>query len=106
MPGPLLHSGATVMCSHGGQAMPTAPNPRVTVSGMPTVLLSTPYTVAGCPFTVPSGPLPCVTGNWIAGTTRVLSQGQPLVVQAGSSVCAPNGTPMMATASQTRVIAT
>ena len=29
MPGPLLHLGASVICAHGGSAMPTAPNPRV-----------------------------------------------------------------------------
>jgi hypothetical protein len=33
MPGFLLHVGATVLCAHGGQATPTAPNPRVMVSG-------------------------------------------------------------------------
>ena len=33
MPGPLLHVGATVLCAHGGSAMPTAPNPRVLVGG-------------------------------------------------------------------------
>ena len=37
MPGPILHLGATVTCSHGGQAQPTAPNPRVLVSGQPVV---------------------------------------------------------------------
>jgi hypothetical protein len=37
MPGFLLHVGATVLCSHAGQAQPTVPNPRVTVTGMPTV---------------------------------------------------------------------
>ena len=37
MPGFLLHVGATVLCAHGGQAQPTAPNPRVLVSGQPTV---------------------------------------------------------------------
>ena len=31
MPGFLVHVGATVLCSHGGQAQPTVPNPRVTV---------------------------------------------------------------------------
>ena len=36
MPGFLLHVGATVLCAHGGQAQPTAPNPRVLVSGQPT----------------------------------------------------------------------
>ena len=35
MPGFLVHVGATVLCSHGGQAQPTVPNPRVTVSGQP-----------------------------------------------------------------------
>lgn len=50
MPGYLLHVGATVLCAHAGQATPTAPNPRVTVSGQPTILLSTPYVIAGCAF--------------------------------------------------------
>ena len=35
MPGFLIHVGASVLCSHGGQAKATAPNPRVTVSGQP-----------------------------------------------------------------------
>ena len=39
MPGPLLHLGATVLCSHGGQATPTAPNPRVLLSGQPATTL-------------------------------------------------------------------
>lgn len=40
MPGFLLHLGATVLCSHAGQATPVAPNPRVLVSGQPTVPIS------------------------------------------------------------------
>jgi hypothetical protein len=105
MPGFLLHVGATVLCTHGGQAMPTAPNPRVTLSGQPTVLLSTIYTIAGCPLVPPPLP-PCVTGQWIVGTMRLTSNGQPLVVQSGQSICAPNGTPMMPVVQQTRVTAT
>ena len=42
MPGFLLHVGATVLCAHGGQAQPTVPNPRVTVSGQPIVTLPAP----------------------------------------------------------------
>ena len=105
MPGFLLHQGATVMCAHGGQATPTAPNPRVTVSGQPTVLLATPWTVAGCPLVPPPLP-PCVTGMWIVGTVRVTSDGQPLVVQSGQGITLPNGTPMLPVAMQTRVAAT
>ena len=40
MPGFLVHVGAQVICSHAGQAQPTVPNPRVTVSGQPTVLMT------------------------------------------------------------------
>ena len=54
MPGPILHVGAVVLCSHGGQAMPTAPSPRVLVSGMPIATIAAPYAIAGCAF-VPAG---------------------------------------------------
>lgn len=48
MPGFLLHLGATVMCAHAGQATPVAPNPRVLVSGQPTVPMNSLYVVAAC----------------------------------------------------------
>lgn len=105
MPGFLLHVGATVLCAHGGQAQPTVPNPRVTVSGQPTVTQTGPYVVAGCPF-VPPAAGPCVTAQWITGTTRVTSNGQPLLVQTSQAICAPTGTPLMPVAQQTRVSAT
>lgn len=102
MPGFLLHVGATVLCAHAGQAIPTAPNPRVLVSGQPTALLSVPWVVAGCPLVPPPLP-PCVTGQWVLGSLRVTSNGQPLVVQSGQAVTIPNGTPLLPVAMQTRV---
>ena len=106
MPAPILHVGATVLCSHGGQAVPTAPSPVVLVSGMPAATIAAPYTVAGCAFVPPAGNGPCVTGQWVVGAVRVLSQGQPLAIMSGSSVCAPTGTPMLPMAAQTRALAT
>lgn len=106
MPGFLVHVGAQVLCSHGGQAQPGVSNPRVKVSGQPTVLQSSPYTVAGCALPPPPAANgPCVTGQWLSGTVRVRSNGQPLVIQGGASICAPTGTPMQAVATQTRVTA-
>ncbi|MBC8001535.1 MAG: hypothetical protein H7X97_03010 [Opitutaceae bacterium] len=106
MPGFLLHVGAQVLCSHGGQAQPTVPNPRVLVSGQPTVLLTTPYVVAGCAFPPPPAANgPCVTAQWLAGTTRVLSMGQPLLVQSSPAICAPTGTPLIIVVTQPRVTA-
>ena len=104
MPGPLLHFGAIVNCSHAGIATPTTPNPRVVVSGQPTVTQPTPYAIAGCALT-PSGS-PCVTGTWTSATVRVTSNGQPLVIATGVSTCVSNGTPMLTMSSQLRVIAT
>lgn len=106
MPGFLVHVGAQVLCAHGGQATPTVPNPRVTVSGQPTVLITAPYMVAGCtlpPPNVANGP--CITAQWLVGSTRVTSNGQPLVVQSSQAICAPTGTPLMILLTQARVSA-
>jgi hypothetical protein len=74
------------------------------VSAQPSVALTSPYVVAGCPF-VPPAPGPCVTAQWVTGTTRVTSNGQPLLVQSGQAICAPTGTPLLPVMSQTRVMA-
>jgi uncharacterized Zn-binding protein involved in type VI secretion len=105
MPGPILHMGATVLCSHGGQAIPTSPSPSVFVSGMPIATIATPYAVAGCAFVPPGGNGPCVTGQWVMGATMVQSNGQPVAIMTGASVCAPTGTPMMPVQAQTLVLA-
>jgi len=106
MPGFLVHVGATVLCSHAGQAQPTVPNPRVMVNGMPTVAMTSPYVIAGCAFPPPPAANgPCVTATWLTGTTRVLSNGQPLLVQSSQAICAPTGTPLIIVMTQTRVSA-
>lgn len=107
MPGFLVSVLSQVQCVHAGQAKPTVPNPRVLVSGQPTVLLSSPYLVAGC--TLPPPPAangPCVVAQFGIGTVRVLSNGLPLVVQSGQAICAPTGTPLLVLATQPRVSAT
>jgi hypothetical protein len=103
MPGFLLHLGATVLCAHGGQAQPTTPNPRVTVSGQPTVTMVAPYVVAGCIFNVAGVPSPCVTAQWVTAATRITSNGQPLLLLDSQAICAPNGTPLLIIVTQPRV---
>jgi hypothetical protein len=104
MPGFLLHQGATVLCSHAGQAQPTTPNPRVLVNGLPTVLLPTPYVIAGC--TLPPPPAangPCVTAQFVTAATRLTSNGQPMLLLDSQAICAPTGTPLLIVVTQTRV---
>ena len=105
MPGFVLHVGATVTCVHGGQAQPTAPSARVSVLGQFVTTLPAPYAVAGCPFNVSGAPSPCVTATWITSATRVTSLGQPLLLVDSQAMCAPNGTPLLITATQTKVTA-
>jgi len=104
MPGFLLHLGATVLCSHAGQAQPTVTNPRVTVSGQPIVTQPPLYSIVGCPFVTPGGtPQPCVTAQWVSAATRVLSNGMPVLLLDSQAICTPNGTPLLILATQTRV---
>ena len=104
MSGPLLHLGATVTCTHGGQALPTTPSTRVLVSGQPAVSQASPWTVAGCGFVPPGGNGPCVSATYVAAATRVLIEGLPAVLQSSTSVCTPTGTPLIPVQAQTRVI--
>jgi len=104
MPGFLLHVGATVLCSHAGQAQATVPNPRITVSGQPTVTLSGPYTVAGCVMPPPpNGNGPCVTAQFASAATRITSNGQPLLLFDSQATCVPTGTPLLIILTQVRV---
>lgn len=106
MPGAVLHLGAQVVCMHMGQAVPVVTSPRVTVAGQPAVTLTSSYTIAGCPFVPPPGTGPCATAQWVLGTTRVTSMGQPLLIQGGQAVCVPTGTGLLALVVQPQVIAT
>jgi hypothetical protein len=105
MPAPILHLGASVLCTHAGQATPVTPFPRVMVSGQPVVTLATPYVVAACALTGTPNP-PCVTAQWVVGAVRVLAGGAPLVTMTGSSVCTPTGTPLLPVMAQVRALAT
>ena len=104
MPGPILHVGATVMCSHGGTATPSAPSARVAVSGQFVTTVPGPYMVAGCGLP-PNAGGPCVSATWTVGATRVMAEGKPVIITTGQATCIPTGTPLIPSVSQTRVIA-
>lgn len=106
MPGFILHVGATVLCSHAGQAQATAPNPRVTVSGQPTVTMPAPWLIAGCTLPPPPGANgPCVSAQFVTAATRVTSNAQPLLLLDSQAICAPTGTPLLIVATQARATA-
>lgn len=104
MPGPLVTATTPAQCVHMGRATPTVPNPRVVVMGQPTVAITSPFVIAGCPFTTAS-PQPCVTAQFTTAATRVQSNGQPLLLVDSQAITVPNGVPVLFIPAQTRVIA-
>ena len=110
MSGPAAHVGAAIICMHGGQVTVVPGSPRVLLSGMPAATMADQYPVAGCTFSLPIGPHPCVLVRWLVPATRVLVDGAPMITQGsvGLGVAAdqaPQGPPVIAS-TQPRVIAT
>lgn len=104
MPGFLVHLNAMVNCAHAGMATPTSTIPNVLVSTQPIAVQTIPYGIVGC--TLPPPPAangPCVTATWLSAAKRVFSYGNPVLLQDSVSICAPSGTPLVITGTQTRV---
>ena len=114
MPGPLLHVGAAITCSHMAPVTPQSSNVRVQVSGMPVLTMADAFPVALCPFQIPVGagtkPQPCVRIQWTVPAARVQVNGAPVLLQLSTGVGLsveqiPQGPPGVS-AVQPRVIGT
>jgi uncharacterized Zn-binding protein involved in type VI secretion len=109
MPGPLVTTAASGLCTHAGSMTIISANTRVMASGTPVATVADQFLIAGCPFTTPAGnPLPCVTVRWISPATRVMVNGLPAVLQTSSGLGlnpaqVPQGPPTVV-ATQPRVV--
>jgi uncharacterized Zn-binding protein involved in type VI secretion len=93
------------MCAHAGQGSAIPSSPRVLASGTPVLTIADQCFIAGCPFTTPGGPLPCVKVQWMVGAARVMAGGIPVLTMPVSAMTIPNAVPYTVTTTQTRVIA-
>lgn len=104
MPGFLLHLNATVKCAHGGIATPMMTIPNVAVMGQPISVLPVPYGVVLCALPPPPAANgPCVSAMWLSAAVCVTSYGNPVLLQDSQAICAPSGTPLLITLTQTCV---
>ncbi len=117
MPGYLLTMSCVVTCAHGGPAMPVAPNPRITIEGVPVPLSDPPFVVGGCPMQMPLAlgvpvPTPCIEATFLPPTMtlRVTSNGSGLLCESsmtGPATTTPPSPPVpflpVSFAGQTRV---
>jgi uncharacterized Zn-binding protein involved in type VI secretion len=97
----LLHVGATIHCSHGGQVSMSS-QAKVRVDGQRAATLGDTFSVSGCSFQVPvvvgTKPQPCTRVQWLKVATRVRVNGQPVVLEDSSGICLsaeqiPQGSP-------------
>ena len=108
MPGPLLHVGALLTCTHSAPIASPTTNTRVLVSGRPVLTVADIVTVGGCPFMVGTKPQPCVLVKTFP-SAKVLVNGQPAVILTPTTLCQsaeqiPQGPPN-SSAIQTRAVA-
>ncbi|MGW2253952.1 hypothetical protein ACWCXH_27720 [Kitasatospora sp. NPDC001660] len=84
MPGLMLHSGALIMCAHppGVANIPVPSQERVLVALQPVATVADTLLVAGCALSA-SGGSPCTALTWLQVSTRVLVDGQPVLLQPG-----------------------
>jgi uncharacterized Zn-binding protein involved in type VI secretion len=100
----MLHESASVVCLHSGQAKPSVTDQRVKVGGKKIVTQPGPYTVSGCSYpTPPTANGPCVTAMWTSAATKVKASGIPVLFKDSQATCAPTGTGLKITSTQTRV---
>lgn len=102
---------AGITCTHAAPCTPITTDGRLKVSGMPVLLATDQFPVAGCVFTLPGPkPSPCITIRWTAPSARVKVMGVPVLtaLSAGigtSAEQAPQG-PAIISAVQPRAVAT
>lgn len=93
MPGPALTTTSTIACPHGGQAILSTANARVSAGGAPVLLQTDIHPVAGCPFVVALKPSPCIRIQWITGAARA-HIGAGALLQDSIGICySPEGAP-------------
>lgn len=112
MPGLVLHAGAVLTCSHGGQVKIVPAQVRAEVSGTPICTVADVFTVVGCPGVMG---VVCTTVTWQNTASRVTANGVPVLVQAppplgpvpgGGLVAGPPPQIPLVSVMQMRVIAT
>ena len=110
MAGGALNAASTLQCPHGGTVTVTPSNPNIKAGGAPLVTASDTFTVAGCPFqlpTTPPTPSPCVSVKWTVTDQKVKTSGGPTLSQSSVGMCfsaqqAPQG-PVVISGTQAQV---
>jgi hypothetical protein len=110
MSGATITTSSTLTCPHGGTVQIVSSNTKASVNGVYAALASDTFTIAGCPFqlpTTPPTPSPCVTVQWLVTDVQSTVGGTPTLSASSTGLClaatqAPQG-PVSISPGQTHV---
>ncbi|WP_010584680.1 hypothetical protein [Schlesneria paludicola] len=107
MPGYLIEKAAIISCLHRGTCSTQIVAERVRLSGSPALLKTSNLVISGCSLpSPPTGNGPDISATWIAGATRVKSNGVALLLSDAQGQCKSSGLGVTIKQTQKRVRAT
>lgn len=100
MGSPVLTTADVMMCPHGGSVTLSSSQSKVKAGGAAVLRPGDTFSIAGCAFSTPAGPHPCVTVQWLnpsqtssASSDKALTKSSVGLCKAGDQ--APQGTVMI-----------
>ncbi|UVO55694.1 hypothetical protein [Sphingomonas sp. SUN039] len=85
---PIVTMATMVQCPHGIPGTVMTATAKVLVDSAPPLVAGDKGTIAGCPFTVPTGkPQPCVTALLTLASTKVMAEGKPVLLMNPADIC-------------------
>ena len=101
---PILTTGSTVMCPHGGMAQLLTTNTEALIDGAPALLQTDVHPIVGCTF-APVVYTPCVTIRWVSGAAQTKVSEVRVLLQNSVGLClnaaqVPQGTAIVAQVQQ------
>lgn len=82
----LLTTASSLQCPHGGTVTIVSSNTKAK-AGAALALMNDTYTIAGCSFSLPSGPHPCMKVQWLMSTKKTTVNGSPTLSQDSKGLC-------------------
>ncbi len=89
-----LTTASTLMCPHGGTVTIAASGEKAQAGGAVMVTSSDTFTIAGCPYqlpTTPPTPSPCTTVQWTASQSRIKIGGNAALDESSVGLCIGSG---------------
>ena len=85
---PVLTALSKGSCAHSGQVTFVSSATKVMFDNGPPLLLGDKGVIAACAFTIPSAkPQPCVTALVVVAATKVLVEGQAVILKGSADIC-------------------